>query len=179
MIHRNRMPETIDTERLLLRQATIDDAFFYYQLTNSEGWLRFIGDRHIHNQEAALKYIAEHYINAFMQNGFGVYFVTLKKTKQTVGVCGIIQRDELPSRDIGFALLPVFETKGIAFEAANAVIFEFKLSFPNENLLAITNPENIKSSNLLKRLGFVHLKDIFIETGGVPAKVLLYALPII
>ncbi len=166
MTHRNRMPETIDTERLLLRQATIDDAFFYYQLTNSEGWLRFIGDRHIHNQDMAWEYIKDVYLWPYRKFGFSTYIITLKISGLAVGICSIISRSELPSEDIGFALLPEFEKKGIAFEAANAVKAEYFRAFPGSNLFAITTPDNANSDKLLTRLGFMQMKEVFVDTAG-------------
>jgi len=179
MIHRDKMPQDIETERLLLRQPTFDDALFFYELTNSPGWIRFIGDRNIDNQEVAQKYIDEHYLKAFVKNGFGIYFITLKENRQTVGICGLLRRDELPAKDLGFAMLPEFEGKGIAYEAANAVISHFFSAIPNENLLAITTTDNEKSAGLLQKLGFIKVKDVFVNTGTATEKFILYALQMI
>ena len=45
------------TSRLLLRELNENDAPFILELLNTEGWLRYIGDRHIHTIADAVKYI--------------------------------------------------------------------------------------------------------------------------
>jgi len=41
------MTSILETERLSLREFNTTDSTFIIQLLNSEGWLKFIGDRHI------------------------------------------------------------------------------------------------------------------------------------
>ena len=43
----------LKTERLQLRQFTLDDSEFIIRLLNSEGWLKFIGDRNVQTKEQA------------------------------------------------------------------------------------------------------------------------------
>ena len=48
---------TIFTQRLCIREVTIEDAAFILELFNTPDWLRFIGDRQIHTLSDAEKYI--------------------------------------------------------------------------------------------------------------------------
>ena len=51
------MKTKIITERLSLDILTINDHAFIRELVNTEGWLKFIGDRKIYSDEDAIAYI--------------------------------------------------------------------------------------------------------------------------
>jgi RimJ/RimL family protein N-acetyltransferase len=67
---------------------------------------------------------------------------------------GLLKRAELPDPDIGFAFLPDFWGRGLAFEAATAVIEHARERLKLTRVLAIVNPDNEASISLLQRLGF-------------------------
>ena len=98
----------LETERLRLRQLTVDDAAFILQLVNDPSWLRFIGDRNVRNLDDARNYILKGPIASYEKFGFGLWLVELKADGMPLGICGLLQRDTLPDVDIGFALLPQF-----------------------------------------------------------------------
>jgi len=50
---------TYETERLIIRPTTTADAAFIYEVMNTEGWLKHIGDRGIKTEEDAKNYILE------------------------------------------------------------------------------------------------------------------------
>src|SRR5690349_16881544 len=110
----------IETERLILREFTIEDDQFILELLNSPGWLRFIGDRGVRNLNDASNYLQSRIIGSYELNGFGLWMMVVKETNTAVGLCGLIKRDGLDDVDIGFALLPGFEGNGYAWEAASA-----------------------------------------------------------
>ena len=47
----------LQTERLNLRHLTPEDAPFILELVNDPGWIRFIGDRFVRNEDDAGRYI--------------------------------------------------------------------------------------------------------------------------
>ena len=51
------MYKELQTDRLLIRPIKIEDKEFIYSLVNSDGWLRYIGNRNIKNNSDAEKYI--------------------------------------------------------------------------------------------------------------------------
>src|SRR5689334_22505860 len=110
------------TERLLLRQFTVDDAQFILNLLNEPSFLRYIGDKKVRNLEDARQYILNGPIASYERNGFGLLLVELKETHTPLGMCGLLKREELPDADIGFAFLPAYWNKGFAFEASAAVL---------------------------------------------------------
>jgi RimJ/RimL family protein N-acetyltransferase len=142
------------TERLLLRRFTVDDAEFILTLLNEPSFLRYIGDKKVRNLEDARQYILNGPVASYERHGFGLYLVELKEQNTPIGMCGLLKRDELPDADIGFALLPSFWNKGLALEAATAVLTEARDTLNLPRILAITSLDNDASIALLERLGF-------------------------
>lgn len=143
----------LETERLILRRLTAEDAGFILELLNEPSFLRFIGDRGVRNLEDARRYIAERLVGSYERNGFGLYLVELKETGAAVGMCGLVKRDALTDADVGFAFLPAYWSKGYAFESASAVMTYAREVLGMRRVLAITNSDNEASERLLVKLG--------------------------
>ena len=144
----------LETERLTLRHASLDDAPFILRLLNEPAFLQYIGDRGVRSLEGARDYIAQRLIASYEQHGFGLWVVMRREAGDPLGICGLVKRETLPDPDIGFAFLLEHWRSGIGFESASGVqrfAFE-KLALPR--LLAIVNPENAASIRLLEKLGF-------------------------
>jgi RimJ/RimL family protein N-acetyltransferase len=144
----------IESERLSLRQFSSEDAEFILTLLNQPSFLRYIGDKKVHNREDAQQYILNGPIASYNQNGFGLYLVELRQSHTPIGMCGLIKREELPDVDIGFAFLPDFWKQGFASEAAAAVMNYAQQTLHLKRIVAITNPDNDASIKLLQRMGF-------------------------
>jgi|SRR5829696_3918000 len=144
----------LGTERLSLRQFTVDDAQFILRLLNEPSFLRYIGDKQIRNLEDARQYILNGPVASYERNGFGLYLVELKETYTPIGMCGFLEREELPDPDIGFAFLPEFWKQGFAFEAATGMLQDARERSRLQRILAITSLDNDASIKLLQRLGF-------------------------
>jgi RimJ/RimL family protein N-acetyltransferase len=144
----------LETERLNLRRFSVDsDAPFALTLLNEPSFLQYIGDKKVRNLDDARQYLLNGPIASYEKNGFGLYAVELKESQTSIGMCGLIKREELPEPDIGFAFLPEFWKKGYAFEAAAAVMKDARETLNLDRILAIVNPENYASMKLLERLG--------------------------
>jgi RimJ/RimL family protein N-acetyltransferase len=147
------MDVTLETKRLLIRPIEISDAEFMLQLLNTEGWLKYIGDRNVYSINQA-----KDYIQKFISNvEFNYYVIELKSDKLPIGVLSFLKRKEYQFPDLGFALLPDFERNGFAFEAANEYLKILKLNADLSNLIAIVNENNNRSIQLLEKLGFYYL----------------------
>jgi len=150
----------LETERLLLQEAEIDDAPFFFRLLNSPGWLAYIGDRGIKTKEDAVHYIREALIKSYKEHGFGLYKMILKQENQPIGICGLLKRPDLDYPDIGFAMLPEYEGHGYAFEAAKATLEYAETTLGLNVILAITIMKNTRSKKLLERIGLQQIDVI-------------------
>ncbi len=149
----------ISTDRLLIRPLTIHDNRFIFELVNTEGWIKFIGNRNITSQDEAIAYIQK----ILDSENISYWVVILKDDQESIGVITFIKRDYLEHHDIGFAFLPNFSQKGYAYEAAKAVLNELVKEHDLSRILATTLPENIHSIKLLKKMGLVFEKEIELE----------------
>ena len=62
-----------ETERLVLREVSPDDAVFLCELLNDPSWLRNIGDRNVRTPQEAERYIQDKIVASFKSLGFGMY----------------------------------------------------------------------------------------------------------
>jgi len=138
---------------LTLREPTSEDAPFILELVNSAGWLKFIGDRNIHNLEAAKGYIAQ-IRKDHKTHGFGLLVMEKTETQEAMGLCGLLQRDYLEAPDLGFAILPEFSKQGYTFEAATQILESERSKGKHRSILGITLSGNNPSKALLRKLGF-------------------------
>lgn len=151
----------LETPRLVWRTFRPSDAAFILELLNSEGWIRFIGDRNVHTLEAAADYIDTRFMANYRAYGFAFLTVALNDAVSTpIGIAGFVKRGELEYPDFGFAFLPQYTGNGYALEIATALMPYAKEMLKMENLLAITTLDNEKSIALLEKLGFSFDKTI-------------------
>jgi len=158
----------LETERLLLRQLSTEDAEFMLELLNDPSFIRNIGDRGVRTMSDACSYILNGPVDSYSKNGFGLYLVVFKETNESIGICGLIKRDSLEDVDLGYAFLPRFWSRGYAVESAKAVKAYAKDVIGLHRIVAITDPENKGSIRILEKIGFrfekmVRLSDDDIE----------------
>lgn len=145
--------KVLETERLLLRPMTGEDAAFILELVNDPSFIRNIGDRKVRSIDGAKAYITDGPVASYARNGFGLYLVELKETRESMGMCGLIRRNTLKDVDIGYAFLPRYWSKGYAFEAALAMKQYAQKDIGLKRLVAVVDPENEPSIHLLEKLG--------------------------
>ena len=163
----------IETKRLRLREYTIEDAPFSYELMNSEGWLKYIGDRNIKTIPDAVAYIEKYYLPSYELNGHGAYIVILKESGKPIGTCGLYKREDLKHPDVGFSFLTEYIGKGFAFEAAQAVLKFANDSLNIKTILGFTLPTNKDSIKLLQKLGLKQKGSYFLKDD--PGELLLFS----
>ncbi len=150
--------KVIRTPRLLLRPATAGDADFLVVLMNDPSYLHFIGDRGVRTAADARDYLASALVYRYEQ-GLGLHVVETLVGGQPVGICGLVQRPDLASPDLGYALLPGQVGRGYAVEAARATLDHAFNDLALPCVLAITRPDNLRSRQVLQSLG-MQLDDL-------------------
>ena len=156
-----------ETERLKIRKVVEADHEFIKRLMTCETWLQYIGDRNLKTEKDAKDLISFRMIGHYDKFGFGSYIVELKESNDhkdgnrnesvkwnPIGLCGVLKREYLDAPDLGFAFLPEYEGRGYGFESSKAVIQYARSKLHIQKLTGITQQNNTRSINLLKRLGF-------------------------
>ena len=143
----------LETNRLVLRRLSTDDADFIVDLLNQPSFLKYIGDKGVRTVEDASQFIVKGPIASYEQFGFGLYLVELQGSAIPIGICGLLKRESLDDVDIGFAFLPQFWSQGYGFEAASAVMDYGMRTLKLERIVAIASVDNDGSFRLLEKLG--------------------------
>ena len=166
--------QIVVTERLILRQLVLEDAAFILELVNDPDWLKYIGDRGVHNLEDACGYIRKGPMDMYARYGFGLWLVELKGEGTPIGLCGLIKRDALPEVDLGFAFLKRHRGRGYAREAAAATLAHAETAHGLKRVLAITSPGNVPSIALLEKLGFGYERNLLLAGGTDEVRLFAY-----
>ena len=146
-----------ETERLILRELTPEDASFAFELNNDPEVIKYTGDAPFESQESARMFLEKY--DHYTRYGFGRWGVVLKENQELIGWCGLKYTFERSEHDIGFRFLQKHWGKGYATETAKSCI---ELGFKRFNLHTIIGRamhENLRSINVLKKLGMIYWKD--------------------
>ena len=162
-----------ETDRLVVRRLTVEDAPFILRLLNEPSFLEHIGDRGVRNLADARQYILSGPIASYDRHGFGLFLVQLKEGGHPIGICGLLKRDALDDVDVGFAFVPESWSKGYAFESTTATLAYARDTHHIERLVAIVSPGNVASINLLLKLGFCYERMVLMP--GDKAELKLFA----
>lgn len=144
----------IQTQRLLIEPLVTADDAFILNLLNQPSFIENIADKGVRDRTGAQQYIVDGPQSSYQRYGFGLWKVSLLEQKQPIGLAGLLKREYLHHPDLGYALLPEFTGKGLAFEANQAVLSWAK-DAGYDTILAICNADNHRSHRLLLKLGFI------------------------
>jgi ribosomal-protein-alanine N-acetyltransferase len=150
----------LKTERLTLRQLSVNDDKEIFALRSDKQVNRYI-DRHPSNTiEDARKFIDK--IAEVVKQNEGIYWaITLTNNDKLVGtICLFNFSNQNDQAEIGYELLPAFQGQGIMQEAISKVI-AFGLNVIGlKTIEAYTHLENKNSSKLLEKYNFKKQENI-------------------
>ncbi|HEU5168699.1 MAG TPA: GNAT family N-acetyltransferase [Chitinophagaceae bacterium] len=153
------MSASFTTDRLLITPLEMGDSRFIFELVNTPGWLKFIGNRNVHSNDDATEFIK----NIIDNPDTDYWIVKLKKDHVCIGIVTFIKRNYLQYHDIGCAFLPQYVNNGYAYEATEVVLHYVIDTHKLKRIAAITTAENITSIKLLEKLGLGFLRDIMVR----------------
>jgi ribosomal-protein-alanine N-acetyltransferase len=144
----------LETERLVLRQQTADDAYEVFRLRSDAEVNKHLDRPRAHTIEDAVKHIER--ITGLLNNkewiGWGI---TLKDDPKLIGGIGVWKfSHEENIADIGYELLPAYHRKGIVKEAMKKIIEFARETMKVKKLTATTVAENLASVAVLRNFGF-------------------------
>ena len=152
----------IATERLILRQWKENDLFPFYKLNSDPEVMEFFPA--LLSREESDEFASEIRLR-IDENGWGLWAVEEKKSKQFIGFVGLNQpRIELPFNpciEVGWRLSKEYWGKGYAAEAGKkALEYAFDVLAINE-VVSFTATINKRSEAVMQRLGLVNAHGNF------------------
>ena len=151
-----------ETDRLILKEFSIEDTEGFYRLNNDPLVLQYTGDKPFANVDETKRFIESY--NHYQKHGFGRWSVYIKSENKYVGFCGLRVSEESGETDIGFRILREYWRKGIGYESSVAALELGFNQFKLENIVARAMKDNLASHGVIKKLGMLPVDD-FVEEG--------------
>jgi RimJ/RimL family protein N-acetyltransferase len=146
------MQVIIETERLLLREFTLDDAELVYTLNSDPEVTRYTGDP-IRDIAQAREVIEQKLIPQYVLQKMGRFAVLVKPTHEFIGWCGLKFRPERNEIDLGYRFMRSAWGKGYATEAARACLDHGFQTLEVRRVVGHSMPDNIASIRVLENCG--------------------------
>ncbi|MFO1445104.1 GNAT family N-acetyltransferase [Bacillus sp. Bva_UNVM-123] len=144
----------LETDRLILRQVTKDDASSILKYLSDTDVMKYFGLEPFKSIDEALDEIS--WYQTIFENETGIRWgITLKDQDEVIGSCGFLNMVSQHFRsEIGFELSREHWGKGIAGEALKAVLTYGFEQMNLQRIEALIEPPNIPSQKLVERQGF-------------------------
>lgn len=145
----------IETDRLLLREITDEDASSILEYLSDDEVMKYYGLEPFTSLNDALDEIS--WYKSIRSKRTGIRWgITLKEHDVVIGSCGFHNIVAQHFRaEIGFELSKEQWGKGIAAEAVEAIIRHGFQQMNFQRIEALIEPRNLASQKLVERLGFV------------------------
>jgi ribosomal-protein-alanine N-acetyltransferase len=144
----------LETNRLVLRQLTVDDSENWFKNLSDDGVAVLIGMEPLENVEDS-KSIINSFIDRYEKKNGMAWAIILKEDESFIGTCSYEKIDSHNlSGEIGYDLLRKYWGNGFMAEALSVIIDYGFESLRLNRIEAHTAAINSASRNLLRRLGF-------------------------
>lgn len=161
----------LETERLYLREFTMDDAQLLIELNTPEV-LKYVHEPPTTTENAPIV-LRDIILPQYKLYNHGRWAVHLKTSHEFIGWCGLKYVKERDEIDLGYRFFPKHWGKGYATEAAKAVIDYGKNVLQLPHIMAQAHLENIASQHVLEKCGLQFRSEGIVD--DCPVKI--YDLP--
>jgi ribosomal-protein-alanine N-acetyltransferase len=155
----------IETERLVLREITLEDKESLFKLHSDSVVQKYTGEPVVESMEEIEKAIASRIIT-YKKYGFGRWATFLKNENQFVGWAGLAYLPEFDEVDLGYRFLPEYWGLGIATEASSAILNYGFDSLKLKKIVAIALKEHKASIRVMEKVGMEFYKFAPYEVGS-------------
>jgi RimJ/RimL family protein N-acetyltransferase len=147
-------PLPLETERLRLRPATLDDLHAWHAISidAEQAWF---GEASSTLDDTLVR--LQRHIAHQARHGFAIWAVELAETSEIIGRAGLNHLEDGPEIEVGYAFLRPRWRHGYATEAAQASIaFGFD-ELRLERIVAVTLPDNRASRRVMEKCGLTYV----------------------
>lgn len=143
---------SIRTERLVLRPWAEDDVDALYQLWIDPDVRRYLWDDVVIGRDVVTDAVRAHF-ETVEAHGIGWWAIHNADEEPLIGFCGFRSLDDMQEIEIVYGLAPAYWGRGLVTEAARAAL-DYLWAIGHTHVYAQTDPPNLKSIAVLRRLGF-------------------------
>lgn len=152
----------IETARLWLRPCSVDDLDGLHRLWTHADMRRYLWDDETISRDVALTAIRSSE-ESFRTDGFGLWLVHLRDLDAAAGFCGFRHFGEPPEVEILYGIAPDLWGRGLATEAAHAML---RLGFEENGFARVyagADPPNAASFRVMEKTAMRFSKRISID----------------
>lgn len=159
----------IETERLILRQFSVEDTVALHKICNEAYILKWMPDWEcsIDIRKSWIGWVEKQYSLATRETARIMLAVTLKTNSRIVGMVGIGNKEEVDNEiEIAYFISEKYSNNGYISEAAKAMA-EWAFSSLNiDYLIAIVELDNLSSQRVIEKCGFIKIETKMILNSG-------------
>lgn len=153
--------KTLQTDRLILRPFTEDDAPAYHALVSDLDVLRFTGETPVASIADTLAILRTRPLRDYAVHGFGRMACVHQQSGELIGFCGLKRLEMFGNEvDIGYRFVRRYWGLGLASESAEALYAQGKNELKLARIIGLVMPENSASVRVLEKLGMTREKAI-------------------
>lgn len=141
----------IETERLILRNTAAKDAARMFDYRNSEVCARYQRGQ-IKKLDGIRRLIQRRQNDVISADAPFMLSAALKQTDEMIGEIVVMPRDGAIT--MGYTFHYAYHRRGYACEALTALMALLHARYPSRAFICFTEPENVPSMALLKKLGY-------------------------
>ena len=158
----------IETERLFLREITLNDKEEMLRLHSNPDVQKYTGESLIESLEE-MELIIEQRIRDYKKYGYGRWATFLKNDMHFIGWSGLAYLPEFDEIDLGYRFLPEFWGKGYATEASHAILEYGFNTLELKRIIAIAMKDHKASIRVMEKVGMEFEKFAPYELGSEDA----------
>jgi len=151
------LKQIINASRLIIREFGDEDAEDLYKLESDPRVIEYIPGSKLLSLNECRREIKK-YISNYKISDLGSWSIILKNTNEFIGITGFRYLSSIKKTEIGTKLLPSFWGNGYSTEVGNALIHYGLTELKLNEIIAIADPNNIKSIKSLESLGMKFIK---------------------
>lgn len=153
----------LDTERCRVREIVPQDVDRLYEIYSNPIITEYMENLY-ENKEEELAYTQEYIRCHYGFYDFGMWIVEEKKSGLIIGRAGFDMRQGYDIPELGFMVCADLQRQGYAEEVCRELLVYGKEQLGFEAVGARTDPANISSVCLLKKLGFLYQQDESVDS---------------
>jgi ribosomal-protein-alanine N-acetyltransferase len=145
------MAKILETERLVLRTWSMDDAEAAWPIYSNPEVMLFLGgpDQTLEDTQKRIQRALSHH----ERHGYGMWAVVEKASGQLIGACGLKHLEDGPLVEVGYHLARPVWGHGYAMEAAAACLCHGFEHLHMVRIVAVVAPASVASVRVIEKIG--------------------------
>ncbi|MCR5671985.1 MAG: GNAT family N-acetyltransferase [Butyrivibrio sp.] len=154
--------EILRTERLIVRETTVDDVDEFYRIYKDPEMTRYM-EGLFEDPADEKRYQADYIKKVYEFMGFGVWTVIRKEDGRIIGRAGYSVRKGFDEIELGFLIGKEFQRQGYAYEVCAGILDYGRDVLLFDKVRTLVKKDNTASVHLCEKLGFRILDEIDVE----------------